>query len=481
MIIEPEPEIPASAGKSNPALRHLLGAGSIYATTKALHVTAAFLVLPLLTRVLAPAEYGAVATALVISQLLSVTISAGMPISVSLAYFRTPDGPDRSRTLILWTILGALAIVLLIDVLGPLWGDLFFGLGYATPIRVAVWTAVPIAVLSTVQAFLQVSRRARLYAGLTVLATAGGQCLGLVFVHVLDRSASAYLFGAALAGIIYTGLNARGFRDWRPLASAVRKGLPTMSHDLSQYLISAGDRLVLVRLLGLSAVGRYQIAYAIGALGMAFVSAFAGAWAPLILAAPEESRWQLLADSTMLLYRISALVLGGLAIGAPIALKVIAPASYDPDGLTRIAAIVSISMLPYVLLYSSVLIVLTLERTGILGWATPFSAVANVALNFLLVPHFGIMGSAVATVTTFSIEALILRSRTRRLVRVPWQPARAFRWWSLALGLAAAGGLLPTSSTWLVLRGILAGAIVAALVATIRRALREHALAPSPS
>src|SRR6185436_18515172 len=41
------------------------------------------------------------------------------------------------------------------------------------------------------------------------------------------------------------------------------------------------------------------------------------------------------------------------------------------------------------------------ERTGMLAWMTFFVATINVALNYVLVPRFGAIGSAYATTASF--------------------------------------------------------------------------------
>jgi O-antigen/teichoic acid export membrane protein len=46
------------------------------------------------------------------------------------------------------------------------------------------------------------------------------------------------------------------------------------------------------------------------------------------------------------------------------------------------------------------------------------NAALNIALNFLLVPHFGILGSAIATLVSYTFTALALASAGRRLLPV---------------------------------------------------------------
>ncbi len=470
-----DPEGDAASG-----MRSLFGTGSVYTIAKGIQLAAAFLLLPFLTRWLSPAEYGIVTTALVVGQVMNGLATAGMPVAVPLQYFDGPDGPSEARTLLPWTILLAAAIVLAIDLLGPIWSSLVFSTGYATAIRIAVWAALPMATLSAVQALLQSSGRAAHYAAITIAGTVGAQAVGLAAVLFLGATADNYLMGviagsalAAAMAVVSIRLPVFRLRRRHLLFIALRRGIPSIPHDIGQYLIFAGDRVVLGHISGLAAVARYQVSYAVGTLGMAFVSAFAGAWAPLILGAPEESRWDLLARTTATLYRISALFAGALSLSAPLVLAILAPASYRPYDLARVTAIVSIAILPYVWLYANVLIVLQARRPGVLGCATPVSAIANVFLNLALVPWLGITGSAIATVITFTLEAIILKVWVRSMAPVPWRTRNAATSWLLGISLATAGGLCPTSPLWLVGRGCATLAIAGAVLVTVRDAMRS--------
>ena len=62
--------------------------------------------------------------------------------------------------------------------------------------------------------------------------------------------------------------------DTRLLGASLRLGVATVPHALAIYVVSAGDRILVERELGLSSVARYQVAYLVGALGLTVAGAF---------------------------------------------------------------------------------------------------------------------------------------------------------------------------------------------------------------
>ena len=458
-------------------VRTLLARGSLYTIATAVQTSATILVLPAITRVLSPAEYGTVAAAVIVLTIVGILGRAGIPSAISLDWFEADAGPERARGLVSTTFALATAVALLLEITGPLWSEIFDGVEYGAALRIAVWGSVFAAVTVAVQGIMLSDDRPAEFLTTAILSTAVGQALGLVFVAVLDWGAAGYLGGlaigfglAALYGVWRTGLSTRGLKDRPLVTSALAVGLPTVPHSLSLYLLAAGDRVVIERIEGLDAVGRYQVAYLIGALGIYLLAAANNAWGRLVYGAQDEDRRaDVLAQTTAALYPLAAIVAGGIALLAPVALVVAAPGDYEPLALTPVTAIVALSVVPYVGYLSNVHLIFWRRKTGVLGWSTPLAAAVNVALTVALVPVIGLAGAALATVVSYAGQALLVRRARIKLQRVPWRAGVATRAWLGGGALVAAGALLPPDGVWLVLR--IAGGLVllAAFAVTVRR------------
>ncbi|MBA2521884.1 MAG: lipopolysaccharide biosynthesis protein [Solirubrobacterales bacterium] len=470
------------------AAANVLGRGSRYTVATLIQVVAGILIIPLLTRTVDPEEYGTITAALVVQTVFGTAAAVGCQASISRTYFRR-HGPEGARALIGVTALAAVAFAVLAELTGPLWSGVFEGLDYGAPLRLAVLQVVPVAVLVGAVTFLQAAGRVRAYVITVALATPGAQGLGLV-VALLHGGAVGYLAGvtaglyvamifAWLAAVIDFGpLRPRsGGRDL--LRGAAWVALPTIPSSLALYVLSAGDRIVVEGLEGLSAAGAYYIAYAVGSLGIFLVTALNNAWGPILFGTEEETRWSLMADSAVEVTRVVALVGAALAIGAPIALELFAPSDYDLAGLGTVSALVAVSGLPYLWYITSYNIVVWRGRTGILGLATPICVAVNLGLCALLIPPLGLEGAALATLIAYGLLAFLTWLRSRSLAPVPWDLRALSLAASPAIGGLAIALALPDHGAWLVIRGLVAAGLglygLALLTASHRIGVRRPA------
>ena len=179
--------------------------------------------------------------------------------------------------------------------------------------------------------------------------------------------------------------------------------------------------------------------------------------------------------------RVVALAAGALALGAPIALKLFAPADYDVSGLGDVSALVAASALFYLWYITSYNVIIWRGRTGILAVATPISAAVNLALCALLIPPLGVEGAALATLISYGLLALITWSRSRSLAAIPWaHGALALAAAPAALAIAVAL-LAPDDGVWLELRGLAAAALAVAALATLTASRRSGPAEPDPA
>jgi O-antigen/teichoic acid export membrane protein len=255
------------------------------------------------------------------------------------------------------------------------------------------------------------------------------------------------------------------------MRSALKLGLPTVPHALAIYVVAAGDRILVERELGLPSVARYQVAYLVGALGLTLAGAFNNAWSTLVYGARDEDRWHVLADTTAELYRLVGFIVGVIAFGGPVVLGVLAPGDYRPLGLAPVCAVVAISVIPYIDYLANSHAIFYCRRAWSLAWMTPVAAAVNVAMNLLLLPHLGLIGAAYATVAGYLVQATLARAVRSRFLQVPWRADATRAAWVLGVACACAGALLPSRGVWLVLRAVLAGALLTGLVVQVRRTL----------
>jgi O-antigen/teichoic acid export membrane protein len=312
----------------------------------------------------------------------------------------------------------------------------------------------------------------------SALQSLGAQSAGVILLYLWAPDITSYLCGviigqgaAALVGLLALR------PDWSALA-AIRRygrtfvfGLPMVPQQLSVFILFAGDRIVVRHDLGSAATGRYSVAYNVGSLGVVLLVFVNQAWMPRIYAvADRAARSRLLASSRDVMNLLQIPVVCGLAAGAPVVLRVWAPPSFDPAGLTSIVALVAICTFPYGQFLANVRALMSEGKTARAAVTTLVAAAVNVGLNVVLVPFLGITGSAIATVLSYALLARLTRPPVSSGLQVPGVSLRL----GLLIGGAAAVtlsmGTLPASHVWLAIRLAVCAGAVLAFVWLMRRA-----------
>lgn len=460
-------------------LASLFRSGSIYTVGGTVQLAGGILVLPVLTRILPPAEYGIVATAIVAQTLLALVAALGLPFALVRTFFRDADGHSASRSLVALTVLLAALVTVVADLTGPYWSKVFADVPYEGALRWATLTVLPIAGMTATQSLLRAQERPTAFAATIGLATAG-HGIG-VGIAALGGGPSGYVIGLAVGfvaafalGLTLSGAARRPVRlPSRAVGrTALRVGLPIVPHSLAIYVMNAGDRVVVERLEGLAAVGRYQLAYVVGSVAFVLVGALNNAWAPIVFKQSEERRWAVLAETSRAVIWLAALLAGALALGAPLALAILAPPAYDLEALAPVSAIVAGSVVLVTIYFTHAHPIFWHGQTMVFAIVTPLAAAANIGLNFALIPPLGLDGAALATLAAYALQALAVTVVTRSTVEVPWPDRTFVLACATGLGLAAIAVLQPATGIWIAVRAAEAGALLAGVGMLWLRSIR---------
>lgn len=398
----------------------------------------ALLVLPIITRVLNEGQYGIYVTGALTTRLAAIAAVAGIPAAITVFYFARPDGDRLARQLVLATTGFAIAFAVTADLTGQWWSAVFANLSYGPILRVAIWSAVPFGFITATQAVLRAQDRPIAFVWITVLSTLGAQSTGLLGA-ILTRDALGYLAGvaggyiiSAMVGLVSLQGIPRKLPGGSTIRAALRLGAPTIPHGLAIYALAVADRVIVERLMGLDQVGRYQVAYLVGGVGISLAAAFNNAWAPQIYAAEQENRWALLAATSAAVTRVFAWLAISFIFATPVILAFVAPSTYSPASLAPVSTLVALAVLPYVSYLSAVHAIFQQGITRVLVIAAPLAVFVNLGLNAALIPSLGLAGSAIATVVAYLLLASIVTWRVRAF-RIPWRTGHMLRSWIVVL------------------------------------------------
>jgi O-antigen/teichoic acid export membrane protein len=229
----------------------------------------------------------------------------------------------------------------------------------------------------------------------------------------------------------------------RPLLREMQRfGLPLVPAALALIVINFSDRFFLAHLVGLDEVGVYEMGMRVASAMVLLLTAFRMAWPAFAYSIEDdaEARRTYAFVLTYLVF-ITSWVALALALLAPWIVEVLSSNSAFDEG-ARVVAILAFAKAAYAAYIVMAIGVGRAKRTQF-NWAvTGVAAAVNIGLNLLLVPSFGMFGSAAATAAAFAVLFLGMTWYAQRVYPVPYQWRRVITAAAAAIGLAVLGGML---------------------------------------
>jgi O-antigen/teichoic acid export membrane protein len=444
-------------------LRRLATTGAAYTAASIFSKLIAVALLPLYTRYLTTADYGAAEVMFAAVVSASILVRLGLIEAVLRFYYKDGEDPDRvlstSFAALFWFSTAAVLVALpfaglISEALLPEPAGLDPREAVAWPGDAADLARISIAglwVLTLHEYLLTIFRleeRARAFFVTTMLNVVAAIGLTVVLVVGADEGARGLLLGSYASGAVFVlGLIVYHRRrlslriDRQLLRRLLRFGTPTMPAELSLYALNFVDRIIIIRSLGLAEAGLYSLAVKFAQAVNVLVRGFQLAWPPLAYSIrdDDDARRAYAAVVTWFVVGGTFVVSGMWLLSRWIVRALAAPeffGAYEPIGL--IAAGVTLYALYMVL-------VVILGRTGRTEFnfpATGAALVTNVALNLVLVPPLGIAGAGLALVASYLVVLALMYGFTQRLFPVPYEWGRLMRVVLVSAALVTLGELL---------------------------------------
>jgi len=440
-------------------LKRLVTTGAAYQFGDIVAKGIALVTIPLYTRHVSPAGYGAANSLLTAVILASIFLRVGVGEAFIRFYFDDDDRLRRDRiartatATVAWTTsIAALLAVVFADPLSRLI------LGYRDPLLldcavVGLWSFTN---LEMAYAQLRVDERARAY----VFASGANVALTVIFtvslVVVGDEGARGLLLGNfGASAVVVLGLwwvLRRRFSlrvRWSDLRAMLRFGLPTVPADASVYALQVADRFYLYRGYSHAAAGNYSVALQFATVVFVIVRGFQYAWPPLaysISSDAEAARLYSLVTTYFVL--ATGVVVAAVALLGRWIVRLLAAPEYF--GAHAALPWLALAWTLYGLYQVMIVITGRARATSRNLPAAGAGLAVNVALLFALVPGsgfgLGIAGAGIALCGAYVAMLLVMHLLTRRLFAVRFQWLRLALLTAILAGVAVSGELLLPAS-----------------------------------
>jgi O-antigen/teichoic acid export membrane protein len=438
-------------------LRRLAKHSAIYGLGGIVSRILAVLLLPLYTSYLSTADYGKIETLVALTAVLVVLLRAGISSAFFRFYFDSPEARARRlvlRTSFWFTMTTATAgLVAGVALAAPI-SQLLFGEAHdADLVRAAfvgLWAQMNYEQLTSLFRVEERSVAFVLASLANILVTVGAT---LVLVVALDEGPLGVLVGN-FTGTLVVYLGLLGYRreqlglqfDRSLLRAMNRFGLPLVPSALALWATNFADRFFLIKLTDPAEVGRYSLAVRIASAMVLLLTAFRTAW-PAFAYSLEEDRETRRAYAFVLTYLtfVMSWIALALSLLAPWLVRLLAPDNRDFWSASRVVpplAFAAAAFGGYIVLAIGVG---RARRTQFNWVVTGVAAVVNVVLCLILIPPYGMMGAAIATLAAYLLMFVGMTLNAQRVYPVPYQWRRVVLAGVVAVALTVLGKALDAS------------------------------------
>lgn len=452
------------------------------------------LLIPLYTIYLDPKDFGVLALLTISGTLVLRSVETPVGNALQRFYFR-PDYRDRRELLLFNLVLFVGANVLAVLFLYRLASAgiaaiLFHDMSLAAAVRLHGFVVAFSITTSLTGVFVLLLERSRIYTIASILNVVVTGVVSVSLLHFARLGVAAAVLGQA-AGLLFQTLlcvpllfrHARPVIDWDVLREPLRFGYATLVSGYSNILIIAGDRYMLGFLRTVNEVGLYSFGCNIGNMVTLAVGTpvIGGVWPTIrrMEERPDEQR-DFARQVTTFVCAAGVALAVGLSVFAPELIRLLA---------SRPEFVAAAAVVPLLAFSQALLGLAAFTEAGIvLGdrpaycSATALAAAAvNLALGFLLIPRFGIMGAGWATLAAFLLWNALNVYFSRRFYRMRFDVPRLLHSLVLGAALVTIAQVFPAGMNPLVLwplKALLAAAYPVLLAATgFLRPEEWHALA----
>jgi len=447
--------------KSESNAGRFLKHSTIYAIGNVSRQLVGFLMLPLYTHYLTPADYGVVGLLTFALALLEPFFGARLGDAMLKFYYEATEDAQRrtviSTTLTITGVVSTLVATIACMSRSPA-SELIFGTAkYALPVGLFSYVFLTQAIEYYGLTFIRIQQRPTLFITINLTKLFVQLALNIWLIVYLKLGVT----GVALSGIVSSALWAGGLAIYTIYFNGLRCDLhvarrmiafswPLWLSSLASLYIFSANRYY-IRIFGsMDQVGYYELAARFAAiLGLLVWQPFAQFWeterfrhwkkpeAPVIFGSVFE-------------FCSTLLVLGALGISifsAPVIQFMSAPAFHKAALLVPWLAFSW--MFGYLALFASFSFLVT-EKTGFITRNSYITVVIITVLNVLLIPRFGYIGAGIAQFLALFLAFLLIRHASRPHFDMRMRLTPLFAMLALAGGSYVAANLtIHFASIWL--------------------------------
>lgn len=403
----------------------------------------AILTLPIFSYYLSPADFGVASILTISTVFVSGLVDFGLTISIFRFYSEKSINQKKllSMAQTLPAIAGVIIVVLVVIFSHNVSQILFNTTNYSYILSLA-FLANPLNDIARVPLNrLKIENKVKLFSFIRISKIFTDLVLKVVLVIFLHRGLNGFFEAQLINAFVYAlffifySYRKIGFGfSWSLLRKMIHFSLPFVFSPIFFWALDWSDRFLLGRMTNLTEVGLYSLGYNIGMGVLLPVSSFITAWPAFYMSVTKDPKMK----------KFISLVLTYFFLIVGFFILSIMTLSRDyfrlltPLAFHQAYDIVPMIVFSYAFLgfYSIILTGTYIKRKTLYIFLTEILAVAiNITLMFILIPKFGRLGAAIATLISYISLPVLIYSFTFKIFPVQYEYKRLAQILIVILGL----------------------------------------------
>jgi O-antigen/teichoic acid export membrane protein len=402
----------------------------VYIGSTLINAAVPFIMLPVFTHYLTPADYGIVSMFTVLGSFIMPFVGFSTVGVISREYF------NRNETdfgLYVGNIFILLIIsLILISVFILIFSDKISKLSMVP--NIVIWLSLFFSFfsffLNVILIIWQAQSKPKSYGLFQISQTVLNVILSLLLVVLLNlgwkgRIASqvfvAFLFGVGSIFFINKTVDLKIRYNKSYITDAFKIGLPLIPHTLGAIFISLSDRMFISNMVGIEIMGLYSLAYSIGNIIGFVEQSFNQAFAPWLfekLNLNDLEIKKMIVKYTYVYFILILILVFLLNLFIPFLFKFLIDKKFE--GAQEYILWISLSF-AFSGMYKMVTnYIFYVKKTHILAKITFFSAIINLILNYFLIREYGAIGAGITAAIVSFFYFIFTWFLSYKLYKMPW-------------------------------------------------------------
>ncbi len=402
-----------------------------------------FVLLPLHTNWLTPADFGVSTLVFSVLAIMTIVYTFGLDAAF-LRYFILSDDPKKRKQVFstaFWAVcaFAALFTVLMYGFAGTVSRWVISEGDYSRLFRLTSLILLFDALAFLPLLYLRAEERSRQFVLMKFINVLINVAMNVLFLVYLRKGVEgifwANLWASAVTFVLTLPILFRNIGrlfSWTDFNELLKFGLPYVPAALAVVVLDLGNRFILEKMAGLEITGIFSAGYKLGIFMSLVVAAFRFAWPPFFLStSKQENAKDVFAKVLTYFVFVAAVIFLAISffVDELVRLKIFGWTIFGED-YWKGTVVVPVVLLSYLIygIYVNFMVGIYLEKkTSYLPIITGVGAAANIFANILLIPIFGMMGSAYATLLGYAVMAILLYAFAQKYYPISYEFSRIFK------------------------------------------------------